>query len=96
MNVDYEPIGDEVSVESSIIQAAQAIDLAAMIATEGRDGESLLSAAHSWTKLAEFIINVGEHTKEEKKTDLPVGFQRAPVTKDEEEIEEQIARDNED
>lgn len=74
----YEVIGDEVSVEGAICQAAQSIDIAGKMATEAQDSERLLQAAEWWTKLADFIVALSEHQDKtearNKKTEVQMGF----------------------
>lgn len=89
--VTYETIGDEVSVEGCLVQAAQAIDLGGMLAARSGNTERLLQAGEYWTKLADFIVALGEHQDKkdlDKKSDFPTGFQ--VTTKDDD------VRDDED
>lgn len=86
----WEDIGGEVSVEGSICQAAQAIDIAGKLAVEDRDSERLLQVGEYFTKLADFIIAVGDHKAKrdlDKKSDFPTGFQAS--NKDEDVRDEQ-------
>lgn len=69
----WEPIGTEVSVEGSLCQAAQAIDIAGEMATSAGDSEILMDVAERWTKLADFIVALSDH--EEKKHKPGMGFQ---------------------
>lgn len=92
--MEYIPLGDELSFEAALVQASQAFDLAAMIATEARDAARLLDVGATWVKMADYLgaTNEAVEEKEEKKkldekSDFPTGFtsQRG--------IEEEIARD---
>lgn len=96
--MEYELIGEEVSAEAAVIQAAQAIDLAGAIAFTARDAGTMLQSAEHWTKLADFIIAMGEHQDKkdlDKKSDFPTGFQLASVLEEYEiEEEDEDARDD--
>lgn len=96
--VVYDEIGDEVSVEGLICQAAQAIDIAGKLAAEQRDSQRMMQTAECWTKLADFIVALSEHQdkkKLDKKSDFPVGFQASEVN-DQEDEHEIIAEEDED
>lgn len=86
----YSPIGDEVSVEGAILQAAQALDYAGKFAFDSRDTGTLLKVSESWKEVADFIVAFSEHEakleEKEKKVDVPLGFQ--PTPKDKEELAE--------
>jgi hypothetical protein len=73
----YEGIGGEVGVEEILVQAAQAIDIAGMLAARSGDAERLLLVSEGWTKLADFLVALGDHDdkKKDKKSDFPTGFQ---------------------
>lgn len=76
--MDYESIGDEVSVEGSIVQAAQALDFAGQYAQEARNVEKLLQVAEAWQNVADFIIDFSEKEakleEKGKKSETPFGF----------------------
>lgn len=55
----YEPIGDEVSKESSFAQAAKALDVATKFAVESRDIEQLTNLSCIWMELAARLANGG-------------------------------------
>jgi hypothetical protein len=94
--MEFEGIGDEVSVEAALLQSAQAIDIVAMMATETRDTARLLEAAEAWRNLADFIVALSEHQdkQEKKKADIPMGFQSK--TADQADKNEITAEENED
>lgn len=73
----WDEIGDEVSVEGAICQAAQAIDMAGKIAAETESADQLLQVGEHFRKLADFIISVSEYQqkREESKSGQPMGFQ---------------------
>jgi hypothetical protein len=75
----YEFIGEEVSVEGAVVQAAQALDFAGKYAQQDRNTEALLDVAASWTKVAEFIVALTDHDEKKnedaKKSDVPFGIQ---------------------
>lgn len=47
----YTPIGEEISTASTFVQAATALDLAAQLAVESRDGEQLTQIAMVWLEM---------------------------------------------
>ena len=47
---------DTVSFESSISQAAQALDLAGYYASHRRDSEGLVQVSHGWARLGEVFL----------------------------------------
>lgn len=47
----YSPIGDEVNASTAILQATQALDVAAQLAVECRDHNALVSIADSWINM---------------------------------------------
>lgn len=55
----YDPIGDEVSKSTALIQAAAALDVATNLAVESRDIESLSSLSCIWMELAARLANGG-------------------------------------
>lgn len=74
----YEGIGGEVGVEEILVQAAQAIDIAGMLAARTGDTKRLLLVSEGWTKLADFLVALGDHDDKknlDKKSDFPTGFQ---------------------
>ena len=74
----YEGIGGGVGVEEILVQAAQAIDIAGMLAARTGDAEHLLLVSEGWTKLADFIVALGDHDDKknlDKKSGFPTGFQ---------------------
>lgn len=76
----YEGIGDEVGVEEILVQAAQVIDIAGMLAARTGDAERLLMVGEGWTKLADFIVALSAHEDKknlDKKSDFRTGFQPA-------------------
>lgn len=99
--VTYETIGDEVSIEGCLVQAAQAIDLGGMLAARSGNSERMLQAGEYWTKLADFIVALGEHQDkkdvDKKKSDFPTGFQPQSSTDKAPEAEKEFdVRDDED
>jgi hypothetical protein len=56
----YEPVGDELSYETALLQASQAIDLAGVLAWERRDTNQLLEVAGTWAKMADFLVALGD------------------------------------
>lgn len=80
--MNFEGIGDEVSVEGSIVQAAQALDFAGQFAQEARDTDRLLKIAEAWQNVADFIIELSEKEakldEKSKKDETPFGFHSKP------------------
>lgn len=78
----YRNIGEELSFESALIQATQALDLAGRVAAENRDGSELHRLAETWVKMADFMISLAEAQDKKEldkeldaKSDFPTGFQ---------------------
>lgn len=49
----YAPIGDELSGNAALLQAASALDAAVFFAVENRDTEKLMQASTMWVGIAE-------------------------------------------
>jgi hypothetical protein len=75
--VVWEGIGDEVSIEGTVCQAAQAIDIAGMLAVEQQDAPTLLKVGEAFTRLSDFIMSVSDYKRKNSdgKSDVPMGFQ---------------------
>jgi phage-related tail protein len=92
--MEYESLGDEISVEAAIVQAAHALDIACTLATESRNTDALMKTVEHWQKLAGFIMDVSEHMGDDskEKASFKTGFQPNPV----EDKEDEDARDEQD
>lgn len=80
----YIPIGDMLCAETAMIQAAQALDIAAYMAVELRNPETLLRVGVAWAEVAANLTSGGESDDDEEeegeiseskgKADKLVGF----------------------
>jgi hypothetical protein len=86
---DYSPIGDEVSVGSTLVQAAIALDLAGKFAEETKDAALMVRVAETWIEMAGCLAHP-EGTSDEDDEDgaepvvtdgaeYPLGFASAGV-----------------
>lgn len=77
--MDYEPIGDELTIEIAAVQAAIALDVSAKFAEQQSDSEGMLKVAEGWMKLSDFLaaLRDAEAKLPEKKvtSQVPIGFQ---------------------
>ena len=71
-NKKYTPIGEILSPETAMIQAALALDEVVRLAVESRDTDTILNAAMGWTQLSRLLS--GESPEAQPGQRL-VGFQ---------------------
>jgi hypothetical protein len=73
--VKYSPIGDSISPESSLVQAAIALDVAAQFAVDTRDTAQMNTTAGLWIELAKTLLGI-EEDEEGPQTEgrTPLGF----------------------
>lgn len=79
-DVRYEPIGEELTIETAAVQAAISLDVAATIAERQSDAATVVQVAEQWMKLADFMAALRDNDDkrpDEKKNNLPMGFQVA-------------------
>lgn len=87
----YEPIGDDLNFEVAFLQAAAALDLAAILAVESRDAERLESIGGHWIAMADRLMpnrHAQDDDEEEEQTadKNPIGF-KPPVVIEVDELE---------
>lgn len=80
--VKYTPIGDSISPEATIVQAAIALDVAAQWAVESRDTEQMNTVALGWTELSKVLMAIEEDEGPPKEPE-PVGFRRIEAESEE-------------
>lgn len=83
----YIPIGDTLDLSVSFIQAATALDVAAKIATENRDQETMLNIALGWLELGRRLGYAGEEESGQKEKVRDFGFSLNSHTETEQEVE---------
>lgn len=71
--VKYTPIGDAISPESTFVQAAIALDVAAQFAVEARDTEQMNRTAELWLKMAKALMEIEDDGPPPTNRD-PLGF----------------------
>lgn len=74
---DYEPFGEELSVEVAYLQAAALLDLAGKYAVEFRDIERLENVSVLWMELGNRMMrgaHLHEEEEEEEPKKHPLGF----------------------
>jgi hypothetical protein len=71
--VKYTPIGDAISVESTFVQAAIALDVAAQFAVEGRDTEQMNRTAELWIEMSKALMEIEADSPPPTNRD-PLGF----------------------
>ena len=70
----YEPITNEISYDTVVIQAAQTLDIAAQQAVECKDTESLLKISAMWMNLSEVLSGVHDDEPQTPQRPETVGF----------------------
>lgn len=74
----YRRIGEEVSAETTLAQAAQAFDIASVFAEESKDIENLIRIGMAWVDFSRLLGDPGEESEDddEKEDDEPrvLGF----------------------
>lgn len=72
--MEYTINGDEISVESCIVQATVALDATGTMAQQSLNSERMLEVADAWVKLADFMNVVEQARNEGHKPDRKVSF----------------------
>lgn len=77
MRVKYEPIGDELSIQTAAVQAAYALDSSATMAEQQRDAGKMLAVGEAWMKLADFLaaLRDADSKHADKSETVKMGFQ---------------------
>lgn len=70
----YTPIGDAISPEATIVQAAIALDVAAQWAVERKDIEQMNTVALGWTELSKVLMAIEEEPEGPPADRNPLGF----------------------
>jgi hypothetical protein len=81
--VKYTPIGDAISPESTFVQAAIALDVAAQFAVESRDIEGMNKTAELWIEMAKALMEIEDDESGPPTSREPVGFQQIIKTEEE-------------
>lgn len=82
--VKYTPIGDAISPESTFVQAAIALDVAAQFAVESRDTAELNRTAELWIEMAKALMDIEEDAGPPPERE-PLGFRQPDITAEEDE-----------
>lgn len=69
----YTPFGDRLNPAVAIIQAANALDVAAKFAVECRDSETLVRIAREWVDMSGHLAYDDEEEDDEPGTNSPEG-----------------------
>ena len=93
--VKYTPIGDAISPESTFVQAAIALDVAAQFAVESRDTEGMNRTAELWIEMAKALMDIDEETGPPTERER-VGFRQPDITTEEDEDGRRIDADEPD
>lgn len=74
--VRWDDVGDTVSIEASIQQATQALDLAGAFATRTKNSEDLTSISHGWMRMVETLAGLSAQAEARgaEPSDKQVGF----------------------
>lgn len=83
----YTPFGNTLDLSVSFIQAATALDVAAKIATEKHDQETMLNIALGWLELGRRLGYASEEESESKEKVQDFGFSLNSHTETEQEVE---------
>jgi hypothetical protein len=92
----YIPIGDTIDLSVAFIQAASALDVAAKLATENRDQETMLSIALGWLELGRRLGYANEEESETPEKSKDFGFSLNSHTETTEELEPEEEAEDED
>lgn len=81
--VKYTPIGDSVSPESTFVQAAIALDVAAQFAVADKSAKQMNRTAELWIEMAKALMGLDEEEEESVPPEdrTPLGF-RIPTDKE--------------
>jgi hypothetical protein len=81
--IKYTPIGDAISPEATIVQAAIALDVAAQWAVESRNIEQMNNVALGWTELSKVLMSIDEDESTPPVDKEPVGFRKIEAKEEE-------------
>lgn len=70
----YTVIGDAISPEATIVQAAIALDVAAQWAVESKNIEQMNNVALGWTELSKVLMAIEEEPEGPSTERNPLGF----------------------
>lgn len=70
----YSPIGDYLNSETAFLQAADALDMAALIAIKHDDAETLYNVAALWMELGHRVVDEDDDSGDDEGS-RPIGFQ---------------------
>lgn len=76
--IQYTPIGDAISPEATIVQAAIALDVAAQWAVDRKDAEQMNTVALGWTELSKVLMAIEEDEGPPPERE-PAGFRKIEV-----------------
>lgn len=72
--VKYTPIGDAISPQATIVQAAIALDVAAQWAVQKKNIKQMNNVALGWTELSKVLLGLEEEDESPPTDRNPVGF----------------------
>ena len=84
----YTPFGDRLNPAIAIVQAANALDVAAKFAVESRDSDTLVRIAREWVEICGRLAYDDDETQESDNDDVEVrrfGFSLVSDTGEEDE-----------
>lgn len=90
-SLQYSPIGDELSGNAALLQAASALDAAVFFAVENRDTASLMQASTMWVAIAEklgVVLSEDDDEEEDEPKKHKFGFNNSKTEKEDEDIDE--------
>lgn len=85
----YLPFGNTLDISTAFIQAGTALDVAAKLATENRDQETMLNVALGWLELGRRLGYAREEESEGKEKSNDFGFSLNSHTETKEEVEQE-------
>jgi hypothetical protein len=85
----YTPFGNTLDISVAFIQAGTALDVAAKLATENRDQETLLNVALGWLELGRRLGYASDEASESEERSQKFGFSLDSHTETVEETEEE-------
>ncbi len=71
---EYTAVGETLSAESALEQAAKALDVAVKCALESRDIQSLIHAAMAWGELSQILASDSSSTSAPPAEIMKMGF----------------------
>jgi hypothetical protein len=72
----YNPVGNEITYENTIVQATTALDVAARLAIESRDSQTLTTIALAWLEVNKRMAydEDADEQDDSKEEYRPIGF----------------------